>query len=74
MGVIEAHYVPRLRDHLALRVTGSPTLAPAHVNLERRPNRNSLGNLWMANATAGMPSVAGAIGAGARLFAELRGG
>lgn len=88
LDVIEAHYVPRLRDHLALRVTGTPAtserfcrapagnaygaaLTPAYVNLDRRPYRTSLDNLWMANATAGLPSVAGAIGAGARLYREL---
>ena len=88
--MIEAHYVPRLRDHLALRVVGTPVtnerfcrapagnaygaaLVPAHVTLGRRPFRTQLDNLWMANATAGLPSVAGAIGAGMRLYGELTG-
>ena len=88
--VIEAQYVPRLRDHLALRVVGTPVtnerfcrapagnaygaaLTPAHVTLGRRPFRTQLDNLWMANATAGLPSVAGAIGAGMRLYGELTG-
>lgn len=90
LDVIEAHYVPKLRDHLALRVAGSPAtnerfcrapagnsygaaLTPAHVNLERRPWRSAVDNLWMVNATAGLPSVAGAIGAGMRLYRELTG-
>jgi hypothetical protein len=39
----------------------------------RRPFRSALDNLWLANATAGFPSVAGAIGAGIRLYEELSG-
>ena len=35
--------------------------------------RTSLDNLWMANATAGLPSVAGAIGSGMKLYEELTG-
>ena len=47
-------------------------LTPAQVGLGRRPRRSQLSNLWLANATAGLPSVAGAIGAGMRLVdAEL---
>lgn len=46
-------------------------LTPAHIGLSRKPWKTSLDNLWMANATAGMPSVAGAAGAGMRLFDEL---
>jgi all-trans-retinol 13,14-reductase len=90
LDVVEASYIPRLRDHLTLRVVGTPAtnerycrapagnaygaaLVPAHVTLERRPFRTELDNLWMANATAGLPSVAGAVGAGMRLYAELTG-
>jgi phytoene dehydrogenase-like protein len=90
LDVIEAHYVPKIRDHLALRITGTPAtnerfcrapegnsygaaLTPENVTLSRKPYRSSLDNLWMVNATAGMPSVAGAIGAGARLYRELTG-
>jgi len=43
------------------------------VTLGRRPFRSQLDNLWMANATAGLPSVAGALGAGMKLYAELTG-
>lgn len=90
LDVIEARYVPRLRDHLAIRVMGTPAtnerfcrapagnaygaaLVPAQVALGRRPFRTSLDNLWMVNATAGLPSVAGAIGSGMRLYEELTG-
>jgi phytoene dehydrogenase-like protein len=90
LDVIEARYVPRIREHLALRVAGTPAtnerfcrapagnsygaaLTPAFVNLERKPRRTSLDNLWMVNATAGLPSVAGAIGSGMRLYRELTG-
>jgi all-trans-retinol 13,14-reductase len=90
LDVIEARYVPRLRDHLALRLVGTPAtnerfcrapagnaygaaLVPGQVTLGRRPFRTQLENLWMANATAGLPSVAGAVGAGMRLYGELTG-
>jgi len=90
LDVLEHHYVPRLRDHIALRILGTPAtnerfcrapagnaygaaLDPLHVTLGRRPFRTSLENLWMANATAGLPSVAGALGAGMRLYGELGG-
>lgn len=90
LDVIESSYVPRLRDHLAVRVTGTgatnarfcrapagnaygAALTPANVGIHRRPFRTSVENLWMANATAGLPSVAGTIGAGLRLHRELTG-
>ena len=90
LDVIEARYVPRLRDHLALRLVGTPVtnerfcrapagnaygaaLVPRNVTLGRRPYRSRLDNLWLANATAGLPSVAGALGAGMKLYAELTG-
>jgi phytoene dehydrogenase-like protein len=90
LDVIEARYVPRLRDHLALRIVGTPVtnerfcrapagnaygaaLVPRQVTLGRRPFRTALENLWMANATAGLPSVAGAMGAGMKLYEELSG-
>jgi phytoene dehydrogenase-like protein len=90
LDVIEASYIPHLRDHLSLRVIGTPTtnayfcrapdgnaygaaLDPAHVTLGRKPFRTSLENLWMANATAGMPSVSGAVGAGMQLYGEMTG-
>ena len=90
LDVIESRYIPRLRDHLVLRVVGTPAtnerfcrapagnaygaaLVPEHVTLGRRPFRTQLDNLWMVNATAGLPSVAGAVGAGMRLYGELTG-
>lgn len=90
LDILEAHYVPGLRKHLALQVMGTPatnerfcgapagnsygaSLVPKNISLERKPYRTSLDNLWIANATAGMPSVAGAMGAGARLYQELTG-
>jgi all-trans-retinol 13,14-reductase len=48
-------------------------LVPEQVTLGRRPFKTELDNLWMVNATAGLPSVAGAIGAGMRLYGELTG-
>lgn len=90
LDVIEASYVPRLRDHLVMRVTGTPAtnarfcrapagnaygaaLTPRNVGPHRRPRRTSVDNLWLANATAGFPSVAGAIGAGVQLYRDLTG-
>jgi len=87
LDLIQAEYVPGLRDHLVMRVTGTPVtnerycfapkgnsygsaLTPANVGFGRRPQR-ALDNLWLVNATAGFPSVAGTIGAGLRLFDEL---
>jgi all-trans-retinol 13,14-reductase len=88
LDVLEAHYVPGLRDHLALRVVGTgatnerfcgapagnaygAALVPENIGVHRRPFRSSVENLWMVNATAGLPSVAGTIGAGLKLYAEL---
>jgi all-trans-retinol 13,14-reductase len=88
LDLLEARYVPRLRDHLALRVCGTPStnerfcrapggnsygaaLTPRQVGLGRGPYQTSLDNLWMVNATAGFPSVAGTIAAGMRLHRML---
>jgi len=90
LDVIESRYIPQIRDHLAIRIVGTPTtnahycrapegnaygaaLDPAHVTLGRKPFQTSLSNLWMANASAGMPSVAGALGAGMQLYGRLTG-
>jgi phytoene dehydrogenase-like protein len=90
LDVVEQRYVPKLRDHLVLRLTGTPAtnerfcrapagnaygaaLTPRNVGLGRRPTRTSLENLWMVNATAGFPSVAGTVGAGIRLYEDLSG-
>lgn len=88
LDVLEAKYIPRLREHIAVRVCGTPAtnerfcrapggnsygaaLTPRHVGFDRGPYRASLENLWMVNATAGFPSVAGTIGAGMRLYDML---
>lgn len=90
LDVIEAHYVPRLRDHLAMRVMGTPAtnerfcrapagnsygaaLTPRNVTLAKGPYQSALDNLWLVNATAGFPSVAGTAAAGIRLYRELTG-
>lgn len=90
LDILEAHYLPGLREHIVMRVSGTPAtnarfcrapegnsygaaLTPRNVGPQRRPFRSSLDNLWLANATAGFPSVAGAIGAGIRLYEELSG-
>ncbi|HEY1958998.1 MAG TPA: NAD(P)/FAD-dependent oxidoreductase [Polyangiaceae bacterium] len=88
LAIVEARYVPHLRDHLSMRIAGTPAtnerfcnaprgnaygaaLTPANVGFGRGPYRSAIENLWMANATAGFPSVAGAVGAGVNLFAAL---
>ena len=88
LDILEATYIPDLRRHLVMRVSGTPAtnarfvrapegnsygaaLTPRNMGPLRRPFRSSLDNLWLVNATAGFPSVAGAIGAGMRLYEEL---
>jgi all-trans-retinol 13,14-reductase len=88
LDVVQARYVPRLREHLSVRIAGTPAtngrfcwapdgnsygsaLVPANVGPGRGPYQSAVHNLWLANATAGFPSVAGAIGAGARLHEML---
>jgi all-trans-retinol 13,14-reductase len=90
LDVIEARYVPRIRDHLVMRLTGTPAtnarfcrapegnaygarLTPVNMGVHRRPFRTALENLWVVNATAGFPSVAGTVGAGIRLYGDLTG-
>lgn len=48
-------------------------LVPRNLRVTRGPARTSLENLWMVNATAGFPSVAGTVGAGIELFEDLEG-
>ena len=48
-------------------------LTPANMGGLRGPYQSAVDNLWLANATAGHPSVAGAAGAGARLYELLTG-
>lgn len=87
LDVIEARFIPGLRDHIDVFALGTPTtnerfvhaphgnsygsaLTPEHVNTNRRPQQ-ALENLWLVNATAGWPSVAGTIGSGHRLAKQL---
>jgi phytoene dehydrogenase-like protein len=87
LDVIEERFIPGLRDHIDVFALGTPAtnerfvraprgnsygtaLTPAHVNTSRRPQK-VLENLWLVNASAGWPSVAGTIGAGRRLATEL---
>ncbi len=91
LDVLEARYIPGLRQHLALQLCGTPAtnerfcgapagnsygaaLTPRNMGMGRGPYQTSLDNLWMVNATAGYPSVAGTIGAGLKLHATLSGG
>jgi phytoene dehydrogenase-like protein len=46
-------------------------LTPANVGLGRVPFETPFSNLFLVNATAGYPSVAGTVGAGLRLFEIL---
>jgi all-trans-retinol 13,14-reductase len=90
LDLLEARYIPHLRDHLSFRMAGTPTtnerycwapagnaygsaLTPANVGIRRKPWNTSIDNLWMVNATAGFPSVAGTVGAGMRLYRDLTG-
>jgi phytoene dehydrogenase-like protein len=87
LDVIEARFIPGLRDHIDVFALGTPptnerfvhaprgnsygtALTPEHVNPSRHPLR-ALENLWLVNASAGWPSVAGTIGSGRRLANEL---
>lgn len=87
LDVIEDRFIPGLRDHLEVFALGTPTtnerfvraphgnsyglaLTPEHVDASRHP-KHALENLWLVNATAGWPSVAGTIGSGHRLARQL---
>lgn len=86
--IVEERYVPGLRDHLAMRVMGTPAtnerfcgapegnaygaaLTPENVGVRRVPAETPLANLWLANATAGYPSVAGTVKTGLDLVRRL---
>jgi all-trans-retinol 13,14-reductase len=47
-------------------------LTPAHVGLERVPFETPFANLFLVNATAGYPSVAGTVRSGQRLYDLLQ--
>ncbi len=87
LDVLEEHYIPGLRKHLAIQVAGTATtnewycgsprgnaygaaLTPANA-MRRVPMKTPLRNLFLCNASAGWPSVAGTIGSGMRLHQML---
>lgn len=89
LDVIEASYVPKLRDHLSLVVAGTPltnerfvrapfgnaygaALSPDHVGWGRLGFETPIRNLYLCNATAGYPSMAGTARTGRALFERLQ--
>lgn len=81
--IVEERYVPGLSRHVVRAVTGTPAtnerycwapegnaygsaLTPANLR-ERVPFETPLRNLWLVNATAGFPSIAGTVGAAMEL-------
>ncbi len=85
--VLEQHYVPNLRKHLAMRVAGTPL---TNAEFCRAPRGNAYGtaltpaqmasrvdfetpipNLFLVNASAGYPSIGGTIGSGMRLYDQV---
>ncbi len=88
IAVVEEHYVPRFREHVAAVVMGTPVTnerfcaAPfgnaygAALTPEnvavRVPNETPLRNLWLVNATAGFPSIGGTVKSGIDLVAKLQ--
>jgi len=87
LDILEERYIPRLREHLAMRVAGTPL---TNEQFCRAPRGNAYGsaltpmnmwprvsqetpipNLFLANATAGFPSVGGTVAAGLRLYERL---
>ncbi|MBK9030570.1 MAG: NAD(P)/FAD-dependent oxidoreductase [Myxococcales bacterium] len=88
LALVEERYVPGLREHLVMRVMGTPAtnarfcgapegnaygaaLTPRQVVQARVPTETPLANLWLANATAGFPSVAGTVKVGMDLHRRL---
>ncbi len=87
--ILEAHYVPGLRKHLAMRVAGTPLTnaeycrsprgnaygtALTPLQLSRVPFETPAANLFLVNASAGYPSIGGTIGSGMRLYDRLMAG
>lgn len=88
LDILEAHYVPGLRKHLAMRVAGTPLTNAQYC---RSPHGNAYGtaltpeqlsrvefetplaNLFLVNASAGYPSIGGTVGSGMRLYDRLAG-
>jgi all-trans-retinol 13,14-reductase len=90
LDVLEERYVPGLRKHIAMRVAGTPltneqfcraprgnaygsALTPANT-WPRISFDTPIRNLFLVNATAGYPSVAGTVSSGTRLYEQLTGG
>ncbi|MBI3554892.1 MAG: NAD(P)/FAD-dependent oxidoreductase [Deltaproteobacteria bacterium] len=89
LDILEANYIPGLRKHLAIQVVGTSAtnerycLAPQGnaygiaLTPENTTSRISmstpLDNLWLCNASAGWPSVAGTVGSGIKLHQLLTG-
>lgn len=89
--ILEAEFVPALRDKLSIHVAGTPTtnafycraplgnaygsaLTPANVAYGRIDFETPIANLYLANASAGYPSIGGTVATGMRLYARLHGG
>lgn len=87
LAVVQERYVPRLTEHLAVQVMGTPATnerfcaapfgnaygsALTPANVSARvPFETPLSNLWMVNATAGFPSIGGTVKSGIELVEEL---
>jgi len=87
LDVIEARFIPGLRDHIDVFALGTPTTNERFVHAPygnsygaaltpeyvntSRRPQQALDNLWMVNATAGWPSVGCTIGSGRRLAEQL---
>ncbi len=87
--IVEEHYVPGLREHVVMRVAGTPTTnkrylwAPrGHIygaaltpqNVAGRLGwRSPVDNLFFTGASAAFPSIGGTVGGGERLYTALTG-
>ena len=89
LDVIQENYVPGLRKKLSMKVAGTPRtnerfvrapfgnaygskLTPDNL-FPRVPHETELSNLWMVNASAGYPSIGGAVSSGLQLYHRLSG-
>jgi all-trans-retinol 13,14-reductase len=89
MDILEERYIPGLRKHVAMRVAGTPltnehfcraprgnaygsALTPENL-WPRLSFDTPIANLFIVNATAGYPSIAGTVASGARLYEQLVG-
>jgi all-trans-retinol 13,14-reductase len=88
LDVISERYVPGLRDHVSVAACGTPATNERFVgapfgnaygadlgpHAHRVPMETPLPNLFLCNASAGWPSVAGTIASGMKLHEKLGGG